>query len=284
MPRSLDTTTAARKATAKAAVAALIHDYLDDSLEPVQFLAARAGLSKMSVYRYLKAEMLIDPDACRALARAMGLPVETLLTAAGYADVPANEHVPDLDDPVLAVYLRHIGLVSSETRQAIKDLLRDEYHKMDTTRAAIALRATDWKVQTMGLYNDITFTASHVTPYSVKTATDLIDLYDLHRDPALPVDIAPLLVDFDLRFMDLPPATWGFTLDMERTIIIALNSNLTPDQTRFTAMHEIGHVALWHPNQLNMCVTDPTPTRCSKPKRRRLRRSCLCLRRQRKAA
>ena len=109
----------------------------------------------------------------------------------------------------------------------------------------------------MGLYNDITFTTSHVTPHAVKTATDLIGLYELHRDPALAVDIAPLLADFDLRFLDLPPATWGFTLDMERKIIIALNSNLTPDQTRFTAMHEIGHVALWHPNQLNMCITDP---------------------------
>ena len=139
MPRTLDSTTAARKATAKAAVAALLHDYLEDSLEPVQFLAARAGLSKMSVYRYLKAEMLIDPDACRALAPAMGLPVETLLTAAGYTDTPASEHVPDIDDPVLAVYLRHIGLVSPETRHAIKNLLRDEYHKMgDATRPLFA--------------------------------------------------------------------------------------------------------------------------------------------------
>ena len=94
---------------------------------------------------------------------------------------------------------------------------------------------------------------------SAKVATGLIEEYQLHSPASLKpgesVDLSLLLVNFDLRFLELPASTHGFTVDMgERGIIIAINDKLDAAQTRFVAGHEIGHTALWHPNQLNACI------------------------------
>lgn len=94
-----------------------------------------------------------------------------------------------------------------------------------------------------------------VTNHSIETALSLIRLYDLHLNPCQPVDIGRLLECFELRFEeDLPESTWGFTLDLNHKIIITINSNLSTELSRYVAVHEIGHVSCWHPNQLHACV------------------------------
>ncbi len=92
------------------------------------------------------------------------------------------------------------------------------------------------------------------TEHATKIALDLIGYYDLHQHPEDPVDISGLLANFDLRFLDLPKTTCGFTLDIDHKIIIALNQDMNTEFTRYVAMHEVGHVACWHPNQLNSCL------------------------------
>jgi len=98
------------------------------------------------------------------------------------------------------------------------------------------------------------FDYAKVTDKAIDTALSLIDYYDLHSQPYEPVPLSRILDKFDLRFMDLPDTTCGFTLDVERKIIIALNNRLSTELTRYVAMHEVGHVACWHPNQLNACA------------------------------
>jgi Zn-dependent peptidase ImmA (M78 family) len=94
-----------------------------------------------------------------------------------------------------------------------------------------------------------------VTNHSIETALSLVRLYDLHLKPKQPVDIGPLLESFELRFEeDLPETTWGFTLDLNHKIIITINGNLSTELARYVAVHEIGHVSCWHPNQLHACV------------------------------
>lgn len=94
-----------------------------------------------------------------------------------------------------------------------------------------------------------------VTNHSIETALSLIRLYDLHHNPQKAVAIARLLECFELRFEeDLPDTTWGFTLDLNYKIIIMINGNLSTELARYVAVHEIGHVCCWHPNQLHACV------------------------------
>ena len=94
-----------------------------------------------------------------------------------------------------------------------------------------------------------------VTNHSIETALSLVRLYDLHHNPKEPVDIGLLLESFELRFEeDLPDTTWGFTLDLNHRIIITINANLSTELARYVAVHEIGHVSCWHPNQLHACV------------------------------
>ena len=91
---------------------------------------------------------------------------------------------------------------------------------------------------------------------AAQIARGLVEDYELHKEPTgEPVNISNLLINFDLRFLDLPASTHGFTVDMGHAgIIIAINDKLDTAQTRFVAAHEIGHTALWHPNQLNACI------------------------------
>ena len=74
--------------------------------------------------------------------------------------------------------------------------------------------------------------------------------------PALetePVNITPLLHGLDLRFRDdLDPSTWGFTMSLGQKNIVAINTALTPEQTRYTLAHEVMHLAQAHPNQLGL--------------------------------
>lgn len=106
--------------------------------------------------------------------------------------------------------------------------------------------------------DDITFNLAHTTARACRVAEGLITQFDLHRDPASQITISPLLHGIDLRFEDdLPLRTWGFTLDMGPKIVIAVNARLTSAQTRFTALHEIGHIALWHPDQVHAYIADP---------------------------
>lgn len=95
------------------------------------------------------------------------------------------------------------------------------------------------------------FQIESATQKAIDTAKGLIQLYDLHRQPHHPVDISPLLAKFDLRFLDLPPTTFGFALALQHKIIIALNDRLSTELTRAVAMHEVGHIACFHPNQLH---------------------------------
>jgi Zn-dependent peptidase ImmA (M78 family) len=92
------------------------------------------------------------------------------------------------------------------------------------------------------------------TEKAARTALSLVDYYNLHHNPFETVNTSPLLDKFDLRFLELPDTTCGFTLDVDHKIIIALNNELGTEMTRYVAMHEVGHVACWHPNQLNSCV------------------------------
>jgi Zn-dependent peptidase ImmA (M78 family) len=97
------------------------------------------------------------------------------------------------------------------------------------------------------------FNPQFPTEKAARLSLNLIEHFELHREPTEAIDTSPLLNKFDLRFMELPESTCGFTLDVERKIIIALNHSLTTELTRYVAMHEVGHVACWHPNQLNAC-------------------------------
>ena len=68
-----------------------------------------------------------------------------------------------------------------------------------------------------------------------------------------PVNITPLLYGLDLRFRDdLDPTTWGFTMSLGQKNIVAINTTLTPEQTRYTLAHEVMHLAQAHPNQLGL--------------------------------
>lgn len=101
------------------------------------------------------------------------------------------------------------------------------------------------------------FNYNYVSVTALETAQHLISLYDLHQQADRPVDLAGLIESFELRELDLPATTWGFTLDMGHKIIIAVNQTLSPAHKRFVAVHEIGHVACWHPNQLHACEQHP---------------------------
>jgi hypothetical protein len=90
-----------------------------------------------------------------------------------------------------------------------------------------------------------------VTRHAIETARQLIELYDLHRNPDHATDILPMLAGFDMRFLELPDTTWGFTLEVGPKIVIAINQTLTTPQTRYVAMHEVGHLACDHPNSLH---------------------------------
>jgi hypothetical protein len=98
------------------------------------------------------------------------------------------------------------------------------------------------------------FNPKQISSKAVQTAQDLIKFYDLHGMPGKPVDLTKLLDKFELREMELPKTTWGFTLDVGYKIVIVINQALSPELKRYVAMHEVGHVGLWHPNQLHSCV------------------------------
>lgn len=98
----------------------------------------------------------------------------------------------------------------------------------------------------------INFDYQFVTSRALDTARSLIELYDLHAHPRQPTEIVGLLTHFEVRFYDdLPDTTWGFSLDLGRKIIIGINNQLNTAQTRYVAMHEVGHIACYHPNQLH---------------------------------
>ena len=88
-------------------------------------------------------------------------------------------------------------------------------------------------------------------------AKSLIGYFDLHRSPWSIVDVDQLLENYDLRFLDLPEAIWGFTLLLDDTATtIAINQKLTAEQGRYVAVHEIGHIACGHPNQFHNCLQE----------------------------
>ena len=88
-------------------------------------------------------------------------------------------------------------------------------------------------------------------------AKTLIGYFGLHKNPWNIVDVGQLLENYDLRFLDLPEAIWGFTLLLDDTATtIAINQNLTPEQSRYVAVHEIGHIACGHPNQFHNCLQE----------------------------
>jgi Zn-dependent peptidase ImmA (M78 family) len=90
-----------------------------------------------------------------------------------------------------------------------------------------------------------------------KTAKDLIASFNLHENPAEMVDVGRLFENYDLRFLELPQAIWGFTLLLDDTATtIAINEKLTAEQTRYVAVHEIGHIACAHPNQFHNCLQE----------------------------
>lgn len=95
------------------------------------------------------------------------------------------------------------------------------------------------------------FDARLITSQAIETAQQLIELYDLHRNPDQPTDILPMLSGLDVRFLELPETSWGFTLEVGPTIVIAINQDLSTPQTRYVAMHEIGHLSCFHPNTLH---------------------------------
>jgi len=99
------------------------------------------------------------------------------------------------------------------------------------------------------------FNYNLVKSSAIERARSLIHQFDLHHNPAEAVDVGVLLEKFDVRVLeDLPDSTWGFTLGLENKIIIAINERLDAPLSRYVAMHEVGHVALWHPNQLHARV------------------------------
>lgn len=101
------------------------------------------------------------------------------------------------------------------------------------------------------------FNPTLVKSSAIERARSLISQFNLHTNPTEPVPLDRLLDKFDVRFMeDLPTETWGFTLDVGRKIIIAINDRLDAPLTRYVSMHEVGHVALWHPNQLHARLVD----------------------------
>jgi Zn-dependent peptidase ImmA (M78 family) len=87
-----------------------------------------------------------------------------------------------------------------------------------------------------------------------EVAAGLIESYELHRQPNELIDLSPLLALFDLRFLELSERMRGFALDTGDKIIIAINDRLSGEESRFVAAHEVGHIALWHPNSLNNCL------------------------------
>ena len=100
------------------------------------------------------------------------------------------------------------------------------------------------------------FDYSLVTFCSIEKALDLVQHFDLHNIPDGPIDISALWDWFDVRVMDLPLATWGFTMDMAQNgIVIAVNRLLPPSRQLFTFGHEVGHVLMHHPDQLLTCLT-----------------------------
>ena len=103
------------------------------------------------------------------------------------------------------------------------------------------------------------FDYQFVTGNVLETARSLISLFGLHDQPHDIINISPLFDRFDLRFMDLPPTTLGFALETDTTITIAVNDSLSTQQTRYVALHEIGHIACWHPERLHKCL-DGEPT------------------------
>ncbi|HEX2913710.1 MAG TPA: ImmA/IrrE family metallo-endopeptidase [Chloroflexia bacterium] len=90
-----------------------------------------------------------------------------------------------------------------------------------------------------------------------KAAKTLIAYFNLHQNPDEMVDIGQLFETYDLRFLELPEAIWGFTLQLDDTATtIAINQKLTSEQTRYVAVHEIGHIACAHPNQFHNCLQE----------------------------
>lgn len=88
-------------------------------------------------------------------------------------------------------------------------------------------------------------------------AKTLIAYFNLHARPWEMVDVGRLFENYDLRFLDLPEAIWGFTLQLDDTATtIAINQKLTSDQTRYVAVHEIGHIACAHSNQFHNCLQE----------------------------
>jgi Zn-dependent peptidase ImmA (M78 family) len=88
-------------------------------------------------------------------------------------------------------------------------------------------------------------------------AKTLIAYFNLHQNPFEMVDVGPLFQTYDLRFLELPEAIWGFTLQLDDTATtIAINQKLTSEQTRYVAVHEIGHIACAHPNQFHNCLQE----------------------------
>lgn len=88
-------------------------------------------------------------------------------------------------------------------------------------------------------------------------AKTLIAYFNLHENPFEMVDVGQLFQTYDLRFLELPEAIWGFTLQLDDTATtIAINQKLTSEQTRYVAVHEIGHIACAHPNQFHNCLQE----------------------------
>ena len=88
-------------------------------------------------------------------------------------------------------------------------------------------------------------------------AKTLIAYFRLHQNPWEMVDVGQLLANYDLRFLDLPETIWGFTLQLDDTATtIAINQKLNSEQTRYVAVHEIGHIACAHPNQFHNCLQE----------------------------
>ena len=90
---------------AKQAIAAMVNDYLERE-NPMQdrrhwdtWLSEQVAVTRMTINRVRKAQVLPDATTCRNLARVMRMPAEGLLELAGYGVVEAEALQPEIKTP-----------------------------------------------------------------------------------------------------------------------------------------------------------------------------------------
>lgn len=267
----------------KAQIIWCIQEYLRQHGCKEQWLLERAGVTHSGLWRILTGKVSPNEQTLRNLATVIG---PELLIVAGYKlDEPAAHRetrarplkMSQPKDRELGLLLGHLGQMNPKAQQIIKYILREDYHQllekvgptgvpMDKASGASLLKkgadVMSENIKKVLITQDFpAFDFKLVSNEAILRARSLIREFDLHRNWETYVDIGGLLTKFEVRLMeDLPASTWGFTLDLKDKIIVALNDQLDAPLLRFVAMHEIGHVTMWHPDQLQACVVESQAT------------------------